>query len=144
MIYDFITPSDPITFKADSKKVAYFCALILGNGKAGCNSENGESLGTMLMFDPNAKETAEEFLEESLDSFPKHYKEDVISCFQSFSYGSTSNRKTYDSAIEAITDPQELKEFKRKHEDENRTSMSQWVKSAWDYADSFKKAQEAK
>jgi len=50
-IYEFITPSDPITFKADDDKVAFVCAAILGKGQAGCeNKTTGESLPTMLMF----------------------------------------------------------------------------------------------
>jgi len=50
-IYEFITPSDPITFKADDDKVAFTCALLLGNGKAGCtNLKTGDSIPTMLMF----------------------------------------------------------------------------------------------
>ena len=37
-IYKFITPSDPITFKAENDKIAYACVLFLGNGKAGCEN----------------------------------------------------------------------------------------------------------
>ena len=42
MTYQLITPSDPITFKAESDKIAFFCALVLGSGKAGMEREDGE------------------------------------------------------------------------------------------------------
>lgn len=138
MIYEFITPSDPITFKSDSDKVAYFCALVLGNAKAGCtNTDTGESLGTLMIFCPDALEQAEKFLDSTIDDFSSSNPEEIIKAFRSFSYGSVQDRITYDSAIEAITDSEKLEEFKKSHEDKNRTSLSKWVQSAWDYADAL-------
>ena len=62
-IYEFITPSDPITFKADDDKVAFTCALLLGNGKAGCeNKATGESLPTMLMFAKDPDKDIQDFI----------------------------------------------------------------------------------
>jgi hypothetical protein len=49
----------------------------------------------------------------------------------------TLMRSLEELTIEAITDPEKLKEFKDKHEDSNRTSMSSWVKVAWKLADRF-------
>ncbi len=66
-------------------------------------------------------------------------KPKVAECFKSFSYGSASDRQTYDDACDAITDPEKLKEFKEKHEDKNRSSMSQWVKSAWRLSEKMSK-----
>jgi hypothetical protein len=44
-LYEFVTPSDPITFKAENDKIAFCCALILGSGKACCtNVDSGESI----------------------------------------------------------------------------------------------------
>jgi len=62
-------------------------------------------------------------------------KPKIAECFKSFSYGSASDRQTFDDACDAITDPEKLKEFKAKHEDKNRSSMSQWVKGAWQYGE---------
>ena len=50
-------------------------------------------------------------------------------------YGGVSDRRTYDSAIKAITEKEKLEEFKKQHENENRTSMSEWVKTAWRYGE---------
>lgn len=136
--YELITPGDPITFKADNDKVAFMCALLLGNGKAGCtNDDTGESVPSLMLFctAPDAE------IRAYLDCDPKQFIEDnrqhISYCFASFSYGRPSERRDYDDAIEAITDPEKLKEFKAKHEDRNRSSMSKWVANAWKMGERF-------
>ena len=135
-IYELITPSDPITFKADDDKIAFACAVILGNGKAGCtNTNTGDSIPTMLMFAKDPEKDIAEFIGGDMSEFIKTNNKKVSECFKSFAYGSASDRRTYDDACEAITDTEKLKEFKAKHEDKNRSSLSQWVKAAWEYGD---------
>lgn len=138
-IYKFVTPSDPITFKANNDKVAYACTLFLGNGKTGCeNCTSGESLPTMLMFSSDPDKDIQDFIGGDFGEFLESNKEEMKECFKTFAYGSVSDRQTYDDACEAITDSEKLKEFKLKQEDKNRTSMSQWVLSAWKLADRMK------
>ena len=104
-IYEFITPSDPITFKADDDKIACICSLVLGNGKDGCtNIETGESLPTMIVFMKDGLEKVTEFLGSDMDTFIAQNKEKISDCFKTFAYGSVAERKTYDDACEAITD----------------------------------------
>lgn len=137
-IYEFITPSDPITFLAENDKVAFLCAVLVGNGKAGCRSiVDGEetSIPSILMFEPDVEVAIEEFLGRSLNSFLEKNKEKVQGSLKSFMYGSVEDREVYDDAVEAITDEEKLKKFKSKHEDRNRTSISAWVKRAWTLAD---------
>lgn len=135
-IYEFITPSDPITFKADDDKVAFTCALLLGNGKAGCeNKATGESLLTMLIFAKDPDKDIQDFIGGDFKEFLEANKTMIAECFKSFAYGSVSDRQTFDDACDAITDPEKLKEFKAKHEDKNRSSMSRWVKGAWQYGE---------
>jgi hypothetical protein len=137
-IYELITPSDSITFKTDDDKVAYSCALILGSGKAGCSrrdeNNNEVSIPSLLLFDSEPETTIKEYLGETLDEFLDSHKQKIIDCFKSFAYGSIEDRKTYDDALEAITDDEKRKEFQSKHEDRNRTSMSRWVQGAWNIA----------
>jgi hypothetical protein len=133
MIYEFITPSDPITFKADDDKIAIAVSLLLGNGKAGCRKEDGESLPTMYLFHSDPLPEIEKSLGESLETFIDSNKDAIATAFDSFAYGSIEDRKQYDDATEAITDPAKLEEFKSKHEDRHRSSMSQWVQMAWKY-----------
>lgn len=138
-IYEFVTPSDPITFKADDDKIAYTCALLLGQGKAGCrrHDENGneESLPTMLMFCKDADAEIKEFIGGDFDDFIEQNKKKIGEAFSSFMYGGVSDRRTYDNAIKEITEKEKLEEFKKQHENENRTSMSEWVKTAWRYGE---------
>lgn len=143
MIYEFITPSDPVTFIADNNKIALCVAVVLGNGRAGCrNTKTDESLPTLLMFDPDATGTISAFLEKSLDSFLEENKEEIAAAFDSFAYGSTADRAMFDHACSCITDENKLLEFKKSHEDRNRTSMNKIVKVAWDYAKALRKQEQ--
>lgn len=143
-IYEFVTPSDAITFKTDDDKIAYACALILGKGKAGCHrrDENGNevNLQTILIFCADPMPIIKEKLGMELDEFIEKNESKISECFLSFSYGKISERRTYDDAMEAITDEEKRKEFKAKHEDRNRTSMNQWVKGAWNIGEKLKKS----
>lgn len=137
--YEFITPSDSITFKAPDDKVAFACAVLLGNGKAGCkNLKTGESLGSMLFLsrDPDAEMT--KFLGMPMGEYLKQNTVAVKESFLTFSYGSVEERRTFDDACQAITDPKKLKKFKADHENRNRTSMSEWVKHAWHLGEKIK------
>lgn len=137
-IYELITPSDPITFKAKDDKIAYACAILLGGGQAGCeNKTTGENLQTLIMFAPEPVEIVQEYIGSTISDFLDDNKAEIKECFESFAYGSVSDRETYDSAIESITDKKKLEAFKKKHEDKNRSSMSQWVKSAWEIAENM-------
>lgn len=145
MIYEFITPSDPITFKANSDKIAFFCALMLGQGKAGLKDENGAiELSPLLFLNLNAFEVACNYLGCSLSEYGDRHSDEIGDAFLSFSYGSINSRKEYDDAIEAITDPEKLKEFKEKHEDRNRSSLAQWVSQAWQIGEHFKNKNDEK
>lgn len=131
-LYEFITPSDPITFKAENDKIAFCCALILGSGKAGCtNLDLDEQIPSLLIFSSNPEKEIEDFLGSPIDVFMKDHLKSVSESFSSFAYGKPSERRVYDADLEAITDADKLKEFKLKHEDTNRSSMSKWVEYAW-------------
>jgi hypothetical protein len=147
-IYEFVTPSDPITFKTDDDKVAYACAVVLGNGKAGCHRHdekgNEVNLNTMLMLCADPEPVIKEDLGMSLDEFLDKNRLKMAECFLSFAYGSVSDRITYDDAMAAITDEEKRKEFKAKHEDRNRSSMSKWVKYAWQVGENLKKPKKTK
>lgn len=137
-IYEFVTPSDAITFRAENDMIAFMVCLFLGEGKAGCHKENGESINTMTAFIFNEDARKEVYREycgtDDLQSVFDENISKVVNSLKSFSYGSISDRKQYDDAIEAITDPAKLKEFQNKHEDRNRTSTSKWVSYAWETA----------
>ena len=142
-VYEFIQPSDSITFLAEDNKIAFVSALLLGRGQAGCRNtaSEDENIPSMMicMNEKQCEETRLSYLGETLSEYLDKNKAKIVECFESFSYASVEERKMSDDAIAAITDEEKLKEFKNTHEDRNRSSMSQWVKSAWSYAESFKK-----
>lgn len=137
MIYEFITPSDPITFIANDDKIAIAVTIVLSNGKAACRNEKGESLNTMVAFSKDPLAEVEESLGEPFTQFVANNKEEMAKCFLSFAYGTIESRRSFDDAVSAITDENNLKEFKAKHEYRNRSSMSAWVKSAWNLGNSI-------
>jgi len=140
MTYELITPSDPITFKAESDKIAFFCALVLGSGKAGMKREDGAKCESPMVFlSSDPMPGIEALLGCDFQEFGDNNVQEIAACFRSFAYGSFSDRANYDAAIEAITYPEKLAAFKEKHEDQNRSSMSQWVAGAWSYADAYDK-----
>lgn len=139
MIYEYITPSDPVTFIAFSDKIALIVSIIIGNGKAGCmNVATGESLPSLLMFEPDPKGIVSAYLEKDPDAFIAENKECIASAFDSFAYGSVSDRAAFDHACSCITDKGKLLEFKKSHENKNRTSMNKIVQAAWDYAEELR------
>lgn len=140
--YEFITPSDRITFKAQDDKIAYACALVLGNGKAGCKKSDGTNLQTMLMCHPEPMEPITSFLGKNLDDFIEGNLLLISECLESFAYTSITGREQYDRELEAISDLDEKQKFKLKHEDANRTSMSKWVQQAWIYGELLKNKNE--
>lgn len=136
MFYEFITPSDPITFAAPNDNIAFVCALTLGAGKAFCTREDGEKLQTCFLFTPPDELDAaiQKQLGASLTDYIDSHREEIATAFESFAYGSFESRRQYDDALSAITDEDKLAQFKASHEDRNRSSMSQWVKGAWKIA----------
>ena len=135
MLYEFITPSDPITFHAADDGVAFCVATLLGNGKAGCkNCDTEKSLASMTAFmtEEGRKEIYSSYCGGNLEQYVEEHLPDIAAALQSFAYGSPQDRKVYDAALAAITEPEKLDEFKKIHEDSMRTSMSRWVAYAWE------------
>ena len=134
MLYEFITISDPITFRASNNSIAFVVATALGQGNAGCeNRDTGESIDSMTAFMPDneRQEVYRNYCGEDVKAFIIEHAQEIADAYKSFAYGSVSERRTYDAAIAAITDPKKLEEFKTVHEDQNRTSLSRWVDFAW-------------
>ena len=143
MIYEFITPSDPITFSAENESVAFYVCLSLGGGKAGydrCDGNDCEYEALLGFADSEAIKNMVDkaFKGDDAQAFVDKNREAICDAFNSFMYGSESDRAQYEAALDAITDPDKLKEFKAKHEDLNRSSMSEWVAYAWERAESHK------
>lgn len=136
--YEFITPSDPITFLAENDKIAFVVAVILGNGKAGCEriDETGFliSIPSLLFFSKDADKEIADYLGVDIDSFIDNERDNICKSLDSFAYTTVATRKEFDDNVSTIETPIALAEFKHNHEDNERTSMSKWVSTAWKFA----------
>lgn len=141
-VYEFVTPSDPITFLAENDKIAFLVAIFLGEGKAGCGryDEKGEHirLNAMLMFSSDP----EKIIAQELGMDPKKFfdqnKQKIKYSLESFAYGNVEDRGKYDDQLNSITDEAERNKFRKIHVEANCTSMSEWVEYAWRLAKGIK------
>ena len=60
--YEIVNPSDACTIEAPDDNTAAIAVILLGEGKYGCEKENGESINTLLMF--SFKEQIEQRFDE--------------------------------------------------------------------------------
>lgn len=136
MVYNFITPSDPITFLAPNDKIAYACAIIIGGGKADCdNIDTGEKLHTMIFIHEDPIDIVEDFLESPFNNFVKANEIEISKALSSFAYGLPKDRAEYDNQLSGLNTPEEIEKFKEEHEDKERSSLQRWVKKAWIYSE---------
>jgi hypothetical protein len=134
MIYEFITPSDPITFVAENDTVAWFVAVFIGNGKAGCHREDGHDLNTMLfLYLENVYEAKIKEHVGDINSFMDEHAKEIADACLSFGYTTVTDRKQHDLIIDLLQDsPEKLERFRREHDDLKRSSLSEWVNYAWE------------
>ena len=148
--YELVTPSDTVTFAANDDLIAYAVTLIVGQGKAGItkltdkNLDNQENFPYQPFIAFMNKHHSDMIIQDAFGCKLEEYVEDIevrkkiAECMNSFAYGDLESRIVFDEAMEAIDDPAKREKFRKGHEDRNRTSMSQIVKGAWDYAEQLK------
>lgn len=131
-LYELVTPSDAITFRAKDDKTAFMAAVLLGNGKAGCHKENGENIPSMMMFSRQPDKDITDYLAMPGNDWVNQNSDHLSQSLLTFQYTSLSERKDYEDQLAALPDDQK-QSFAAKWEDDHRSSMSQWVLSAWKY-----------
>ncbi len=118
-LYEFITPSDPITFYAPDIDVAEAISLFVGNGKAGFRSfDNIKTPNTMTVFSGGIQG-------EQLERFKKVMDEridEVIAAGRTFAVCSKSYREEYDTLTENSTNTEQIEKWDERH----RSSMNNW------------------
>jgi hypothetical protein len=130
-LYEFITPSDTITFYAPDNDIAEAVAAYVGGGKAGLKACDGsEAPNTALFFGK-----AEGQLERIKNTFANRLKE-IIESAHTFAVCPQGYRDEYDILTKNGTDIEAVKKWDDKH----RTSMSDWC----NYARGLQKKDQAK
>lgn len=146
--YEIINPSDAATFLAPDRTVALAALAFIGEGFYGGTPierdgqrilEDEKKLLCVPLFIGNG--TYETwwrdagYPEEPIEQAMKDRSAEIVAALRSCSCGDLEDRKKYDSACRAITDPEKLETFKREWEDRRRSSMNRIVQRAWAWAD---------
>jgi hypothetical protein len=124
MYYELVNPSDPVTFQAPDLKIAALVTLILGHGQFAANPEDENAEGVPLMLFGGAEEWWNERFQEPMENAGDRDRERLAIALRSVCYGSTTDRKLYDSALLAITDPEKRAGFIAEWNDRHRSSMN--------------------
>lgn len=137
--YEFITPSDAITFKTDDDKIAMAACLIIGQGQAAASRLDDVSgieikIPSLTIFDKEASKTIENYLKTDLGTYLEKNEIKIAECLASFAYTKISDREKFDKEFAKITDAQKKNQFLANHAKKKCTSMSQWCVTAWSYA----------
>jgi len=131
ILYEFITPSDPITFYAPDDDVALAVGIIIGSGKAGVtNTETGKSLPSLLLFLADLE--ARKAIEIPVATWEARKAECIVAA-HSFAVCDKGERAIYDEFTENGQNGIQV----AKWDDAHRSSMSDWCA----YARSLKPAE---
>jgi len=136
--YLLLVPNESITFKTDDDKVAMACALILGGGQTGVIRMDEASgieikIPSLTIFDTNASETIELYLEMTLAKYLPAHEKEMGKCLETFAYTTLDNRKAFDEKLFAKKESERNK-FLANHAEKNQGQYSRWVTLAWSYA----------
>ena len=117
-LYEFITPSDPITFYAPDNDIAEAIGLFVGNGKAGVRAvDDSKSPNTLIILSGIPDDQLKRFkttMSERLD--------EVLAAGKTFAVCEVSYREEYDELTKNSTDTERVEKWDNKH----RTSLSDW------------------
>lgn len=116
-LYEFLNPSDTITFYAENDDIARAVTLILGNGKAGCRKENGEQVDNCFTAFGNP---APQKVYDEIEKWLKEGNESLIQSFNSLGCCNRDERPIFD---EYIQNDEANKKF-LKWDETHRSSMN--------------------
>lgn len=155
IVYEITNPSDMATFLAPDREIALVALVFIGEGAYGGKplSCDGKTLSVVdaesaevpifLFGGYEAWWKANGWTEEPVEKVLRERKSELVAALRSASYGDLEDRRTYDAACAAITDPEKLAAFRQSCEDRRRSSMNRIVHRAWAYADAIEKREAA-
>ena len=112
MEYELINPSDPYTFIAEDHEVAVLTVFCLGT-QYGATPMEGDKEVPIFLFSgaSGAAEWYKETFRRTTDEGLRARKEAVADALASFMLGHFEDRRRYNAALDAITDPAKKEEF---------------------------------
>ena len=124
-LYEFITPSDPITFYAVDDSVAEAVTFLIGNGKAGLRSVDGREMPpTILIFLGLKGEQKERFVRTT-----RNRREDILISTKTFAVCEPEERDIYDEYTNNGKDEEKVKKWA----DKKTSSLTDWCRYAWTF-----------
>ena len=135
-LYEFLNPSDGITFYAMSDEIARTATLLLGNGKAGAKAIDSDN---NLEYCFTAFNPAPEEIYKTVEKHVKTPDKDLIDCLNSFAVCKPYEREIYDDYTNNGTNETKFKKW----DDKNRSSMNDFCGYARRLAASLNKKLEA-
>lgn len=121
MEYKLINPSDPYTFIADDLETASLVVLLLGTAYGAEPKGGGENVPIFLFG--GALEWYTDHFKRTPDDGMGEKKEAVADALASFMFGGFEDRRRYEAAISAITDPEKKAQFMHEWQD-GRSSLN--------------------
>lgn len=110
MEFELINPSDPYTFLADDWETAALTVFLI-NTSYGAQSKDGSAEVPIFLFGGAADWYQDVFGRTPDDGLAVKWQE-VAKSLDSFMYGHFEDRRRYETALAAITDPNKKEEFK--------------------------------
>lgn len=154
--YDIINPSDAATFLAPDREIAVATLALIAEGHYAGQAlardgkrlpeHEAEALRVPLFIgDGSYEEWWQQagYSEGPIEVVFRTRQAELVAALRSVAYGDLEDRRTYESACAAITEPDKLAQFKRDWEDRRRTSMNRIVQRAWAWADKIEKREAA-
>lgn len=109
MEYELINPSDPYTFVADDLEIAALVVFSLGTAYGAEPKDGGEKVPIFLFG--GALDWYVESFGRTPDDGMKARKSALSSAFSSFMLGRFEDRRRYEAALSAITEPEKKERF---------------------------------
>lgn len=129
MLYEFVQPSDCITFEAENDDIAKAVCIYVGNGHCFLKNESGEMLsGTCHLFDEFTPEELK-VLEDVIDNKDMRF----VDALKSFACCSFEDREIYKEITKNYTNQDKINVWHDKH----RTSLTDWAAYARKEAEFF-------
>jgi hypothetical protein len=138
MIFEIVNPSDPYTLECDDFKIAAAGIMLLGRGKLGLSTEEGDEKHQMPPFIFGNDEMVTKWFADigipSLGEFIDGHREEIATMLETVLIGSERNRRTFEKVLACISDPVERAKARAVYQDEKRSSLNDIGGAAWDLA----------
>ena len=144
-LYEIVNPSDPVTMLARSFEAALLATLLVGTGQYAAQpvDHDGEKV-PIFLFGGFEEWLAKRYPGKELSELIDEHEADVIAALRSFCTGKPSDRRLYDAALKAITDPDKRAEFVAGWDDQKRSSLNQITNRANAIADRLEASSKAR